>query len=153
MTKAALCVDCFDIVSPRRAWQVDRSWRWCECENTAVRWRDGAKGLIEVTSLHGPDGVRVLGLSNLFLERAVQDPQSRGGLMAQDWRELHDACAKHIEPHYLFHADNRACWALVVRVGESGDVTFVPYGQAQAETPLRSDEEEIAAIDRRLTGG
>lgn len=157
MTKAALCVHCTDIVSPRRSWQVDRSWRWCECEHTAVRWRDGDKGLIEVSSLRGPDGVRVLGLNNLFLQYAVADPAARGpvplGLMAQEWRELHDACAKHVEPHYLFHADQRACWALVVRVGESGDVTFIPYGQARADTALRSDDEKIAAIDRRFLSG
>jgi hypothetical protein len=134
MTKAAICVACSDIISPRRAWKTDRSWRWCECDHTGVRWRDGDRGLLEVTSFHGPAGVRVLGISNLFLHRAVADPEARGGLTDEEWRELHHACAEHVEPHYLFHEDRRACWALIVRVGESGDVTFVDHGDVSPPT-------------------
>lgn len=123
MTKAALCVACSDIVSPLRDWQGDRSWRWCQCGHAGVRWRDGDRGLLEVTSLYGPASVRVLGLSNSFLIMAVADPPSD----AEAWRDLHATCAAEVDPHYLFHASRRACWALVIRPGETGDVTFVPY--------------------------
>jgi hypothetical protein len=129
VTKAALCTHCWDIVSPRRAWQTDRSWRWCECDHSGVRWRDGAKGLVEVTSLHGPDGVRVLGINNQFLECAVSsNPYADDGLRsAEQWRNLHELASERVEPHYLFHRDRRNCWALVVRPEESGDVSFVQY--------------------------
>jgi hypothetical protein len=131
MTKAALCVACWDIVSPRRAWQTDRSWRWCECGHTGVRWRDGAKGLVEVTSLHGAEGVHVLGLNNLFLTSAIQ--MSRAGLTFEEWRHLHELTSERVEPHYLFHADKRNCWALVVRPSESSDVSFIEYGTAKRD--------------------
>jgi hypothetical protein len=129
LTKAALCIACSDIVSPRRAWQTDRSWRWCECKHMATRWRDGARGLIEVTSLHGPDGVLILGLDNAFLAEAARDGRDYG---ASHWRALHDRTCTEVDPHYLFHKDRRACWALVVAVGESGDVTFVQYADVEA---------------------
>jgi hypothetical protein len=131
--KIALCVHCTDFVTPRRNWSVDRAWRWCQCGHTGVRWRDGARGLLEVTSLHGHDGVRVVGMNNLFLQKAVIAPQARGGLSFPEWRDLHQTCAQAVEPGYLFHVDKRDCWALIVQVGESGDVTFVDYGQATSE--------------------
>lgn len=139
--KVALCVHCTDFVTPLRTWQTDRSWRWCQCAHTGVRWRDGARGLLEVTSLHGPDQVRVLGLNNLFLQLATADPPAR----AEWWRELHTAAASAVEPGYLFHAERRACWACVVRVGESSDVTFVGYGQALAESAPAGSTDRAAA--------
>lgn len=123
MTKAVLCTDCFDIVAPYRDWQTNQSWRWCQCDHTGTRWRDGTRGELEVTSQRGPDGVRVLGLNNSFLEHAVRAlPRS-----PEEWRLLHQAAADSVPPNYLFHADQRACWALVVAVGESGDVHWLPY--------------------------
>jgi hypothetical protein len=133
LTKAAICVHCSDIVSPHRDWVTDRAWRWCECDHMGVRWRDGAQGLIEVTALYGPDSVRVLGFNNMFLSLGVTaNPASDTGTRtAEQWRALHDYTCDRVEPHYLFHKDKRGCWALIVRVGESGDVTFVPYGEAR----------------------
>jgi hypothetical protein len=135
MTKAALCVACTDIVSPRRAWETDRRWRWCECDETGARWRDGTKGLLEVTSLRGSAGVRVIGINNLFLQAAVSlNPHSPDGSRTpEQWRALHDLACEGVEPHYLFHKDRRSCWALVIRVGESGDVTFEPWEFAKAQ--------------------
>lgn len=135
MTKAALCVSCSDILAPYRDWQTDRRWRWCQCDGMAVRWRDGTRGLIEVTSLGGPEHVRVIGLSNMFLQEAVAR-QTPGGAW---WRQLHENCAEVTEPHYLFSKENRNCWALVVRVGESGDVDFVDYETARASVEPPED--------------
>jgi hypothetical protein len=128
VTKAALCVQCSDIVAPRRAWRTDRSWRWCECGQAGVRWRDGNAGLIEVTARYGPENVRVIGLNNVFLAMAVNDFNDAGrGRTDEQWRTLHTFTAEQAGPGYLFHRSHRDCWALVVRPGESGDVTFVPY--------------------------
>lgn len=139
--KVALCVTCTDFVTPLRSWTTDRTWRWCQCHETGVRWRDGARGLLEVTSLHGRGGVRVLGLSNLFLQIAVTDPPAR----AEWWRELHTACADAVEPSYLFHAERRGCWACLVRVGESSDITFIDYGQAMADSSPAGSTDRAAA--------
>ena len=129
MTKAALCIACYDIVSPYRDWTTNRAWRWCQCDYTAVRWRDGDQGLLEVTSLHGPDGLRVIGLNNMFLQLAtIQDHEvPHGRRSPEQWRALHQLCSRRVPANYLFHETNRDCWALVIRVGESGDVTFVAY--------------------------
>ncbi len=121
MTKLALCVGCADMVAPYRSWTTDRRWRWCECGRTGTRWRDGTLGLLEVTSRSGPDGVRIVGLNNWFLQTATQLP---AGTMAGHWRDLHDNSVDECGRNYLFHRDNRACWALVVAVGDTGDVVF-----------------------------
>lgn len=63
----------------------------------------------------------MIGFSNMFLQAAVA-----GWRMGEEWRDLHTQCAQQVEPGYLFHANRRDCWAVIVRVGESGDVTFVP---------------------------
>lgn len=147
MTKAALCVHCADIVAPHRDWRADRSWRWCECEHMGVRWRDGARGLLEVTALHGPEFVRVIGINNSYLQAAVSPNPHTGdaGRTAEQWRALHELACERVEPHYLFHRDQRNCWALVVRVGESGDVTFVDYGTAHSAI---ANDPPVAQEDR-----
>lgn len=124
MTKAAVCTSCMDIVAPRRDWRKDRSWRWCECEHTGVRWRHGERGLLEVTSRDGIEGVRVLGLNNLFLV-----PAAGNGVNWQDaqWRTVHEVTCEDAGEHYLFGAGRRNCWALVIAVGQTGDVTFISY--------------------------
>jgi hypothetical protein len=131
VTKAAICVHCADIFAPLRNWETDRSWRWCQCDHSAVRWADGARGLIEVTSMHGPDHVRVLGINNAFLGLAVGNRFAD----AAAWRALHKLTCAEVEPNYLFHADNRDCWALIVRPGESGDVTFIDWVKARQPRP------------------
>lgn len=128
MTKAAWCLACQEIFSPPR----DETWRFCSppCGHTGVRWRDGRTGQLEVSSLHGPDGMRVLGFNNTFMRLAVA-PEYRPDSWER-WRELHAASTKKVEPHYLFHDDRRACWALIVRCGESGDIHAMPYSEASA---------------------
>lgn len=144
MTKAALCAQCFDIVSPLSAWRTNRDWRWCQCDQMAVRWREGNRGLIEVTAFNGPDHVRVLGLNNMFLEYAVLSvPKHDDGFSFADWRQLHEESVSKIEPSYLFHEGKRACWALVVRPGESGDVFFVDYAEARRVPKVTTTGEAI----------
>ena len=126
MTKAAFCLNCADIVAPYRHEDGGR-WRWCDCDAMGVRWRDGERGLLEVTSLGGPNHLRVLGINNNFLPAAVQTGPT---CTPDEWRALHQNAAELVEAHYLFHKDKRACWALIVAVGESGDVFFVPYSDA-----------------------
>ncbi len=138
MTKAVICSACADIVSPYRDWETDRSWRWCECDHVGARWRDGALGILEVASLHGADGVRVLGINNDYLRLAwTPNPYSDDGSRTfEQWRALHDFTCERVEPHYLFHKDRRACWALLVSPGESGDVFLMDYLTARKDPVL-----------------
>lgn len=131
MTKAIVCGVCAEVVGPTRQWQTDRSWRWCSCGHSAVRWRDGDRGLLEVVALHGPDDIRVLGLNNGFIEYAFKHPVRD----AEAWRTLHRLQAEMVGPGYLFHKDRRNCWALLVKPGESSDVFVMDYAEAWAERP------------------
>lgn len=133
MTKAVFCLSCGDIVAPYRNWQANRDWRWCQCDKMGVRWRDGAKGHLEVSHQYGASQLRVIGLNNSFLEIG-------GGLSSrapspsnsEEWRTLHEMSAKGCDEYYLFHEKNRNCWALIVRVGESGDVYWIEYAAARS---------------------
>lgn len=142
MTKAAICTHCWDIVSPFRDWAVNRSWRWCVCEHAATRWRDGNRGLLEVSALHGPDHVRVQGLNNSFLIAAFGLPKP---VTDSWWRDFHRASTDQVEPNYLFHKDRRDCWALLTRVGESGDVFWIDHNQVFAETLAAKSAERSEA--------
>lgn len=129
MTKAIICVQCSDIAAPYP--DPARGWRWCACNKAAARWRDPAYGLLDVTAIHGEHAVRVLGLNNNFLTDAVNghawgDPDG----IHEEWRLLHDKHAEEVPSNYLFHEDKRACWAVVIRPGETGDVRFVDYEYA-----------------------
>ena len=129
--KASLCLSCTDILAPYGDWQTNRAWRWCQCSRVGVRWQDGAKGLLEVTSMDGPDMVRVLGLNNQVLLMASNPglaPRSH-----EEWRTVHQVTCREVEPHYLFHEAKRDCWALLIRPGETGDVTLVDYPEARTD--------------------
>lgn len=122
--KIAVCTICSDFVAPRR----DRAWRWCQCEGMGVRWGDPDRGLLEVTSRLGDGFVWVLGLNNQFLLASLS-----GGardLTRAEWREMHDRSCQDVPANYLFHADQRNCWAVSFPVGETGDVTFVGFSTA-----------------------
>lgn len=124
MTKAAICIHCWDIVTPHRDWEANRAWRWCSCQHAAARWRDGSQGLLEVSALHGPDFVRVLGLNNSFLMASSELPKPMSDAW---WQEFHAASTAHVPQSYLFHKDRRDCWAVLIRIGESGDVFWIDH--------------------------
>ncbi len=135
--KAALCVRCADLVAPHRDWETNRAWRWCGCGATGCRWRDGTTGVVEITSTTGPDEVRVLGLNNQFLQMAVRGNPLTGWVAgdAGDWRTLHHVTTNDVHPRYLFHRTQRDCWALLLQVGDTGDVVFVDYTPTMRTDP------------------
>ena len=127
-----MCTTCGQIIGPRPRHADWSIWTWCAkpCLHTAVRWRDGHKGLLEVTSLHGPEGVVVVGLHNQFLGALAEITSDEA------WRRHHERVTD--APGYLFDKSKRACWAVVTRVGQSNDVFFVPYGAAWSTREGRS---------------
>lgn len=115
--KALYCGRCSAIVSG----PVDGSWRWCDCGNAAIRWTNPVRGLAEVWA-DVRALVRVIGLNNRMLHLALTPA---GNLNDNEvWRELHQQTTRDVEPHYLFHADKRACWAVIIRPNETADVRF-----------------------------
>jgi len=129
-----MCLTCGQIIGPRSRWETDRAWTWCAdpCAHSAVRWRDGDKGLLEVTAFHGEGDVAILGLHNGMVGMLSIKPEHEG------WRNAHDKVTE--APGYLFDKSKRACWAVLVRPGESNDVFFMPYMDAYGERELSTGE-------------
>lgn len=132
--KALFCLSCGDIIAPHRPQLLpDPRWRWCDCGASGVRWEDAERGLLQVTAVNGPEKLRVLGLANTFLETAAgRDDQAPGSTdTMEEWRLLHATVVENVPANYLFHESKRECWAVVIAVGETSDVEFVPYRRVQ----------------------
>lgn len=112
--KALLCGRCGDI----QALQVE--WRSCKCGQTRARWIDPKCGTAEFTVPE--DGVVnqsfVLGLNNHLLVPAME---GRLG-MFQDFRDAHERAT--YAPEHVFDKSRAACWAVVIRVGATRDVSW-----------------------------
>lgn len=133
--KVMFCTACGDIIAPYGDWQANPAWRWCRCDQAGVRWRDGDTGLLEVTSSHGPAGVRVIGLNNQFLHAGVTGGQRN----SMHWQDLHAAAARQVAAGYLFHENRRNCWAVIIIpsapgdvAGETRDVFFIDFADTAA---------------------
>ena len=92
-------------------------WRRCECRQTAVRWEDPDRGTVVVAAMQ-PEYVRIMGLSNAYLLPAL-GPEA-GGFEAMRLRHTRATEA----PGYVFDAAKAACWAVIFRVGSTGDVRW-----------------------------
>lgn len=121
--KALVCTICVDI----RALDPSGAWTVCRCGNAEARWLDPNMGTVRVKA-KDQTRVRILGLNNEFLVAAVKGPThlemvSAGGQW-EWWRKLHEkACdAKG----YVFDKDKRGCWACLVKVNETNDITWEP---------------------------
>ena len=123
--KALFCTRCADVLAPFRHSGQTETWRYCQCGEAAVRWRDGDRGLLEVAAVYGPSSIRVIGVNNVFLGMATAGPSVGEYHTAEQWRNMHDYQGKTVEPHYLFHTDKRNCWAVITRIGESGDIFYI----------------------------
>lgn len=138
--KAAFCVTCCDIIAAWRDWRTNRAWRWCQCEQAGLRWVDGDRGRLEVTSRTGRGGVRVIGLNNQFLLGGIRQPPADSA----GWREMHTDTARRVGRGFLFHMLNRNCWAVIVRPGESADVTYVEFAQAKDDPDGQRPQAQVA---------
>lgn len=118
--KALLCLQCSDIRAPN----PDKSPVACRCGNCGVRWDDPQRGRLKVWA-RNKSLVRVIGLHNDFLMAAADDgggPANPGPIRKMDeyWKSVHEEVTN--APGYLFDKSKRACWACIIRVGETNDV-------------------------------
>jgi|HubBroStandDraft_2_1064218.scaffolds.fasta_scaffold142949_2 hypothetical protein len=118
------CCDCRDVIAPG-AWHIgDRPWDWCACAQAGMR--RGSGNPLEVTAAGGPGSVRIIGLSEAFLATAVATPPAGYGV-SRAWRKLHASHTADADPGGSFL--ERDCWAVVLRPGDNGAVTFIPYAE------------------------
>jgi hypothetical protein len=114
-----------------------QEWTACLCGNVKARWEDPQAGTVVVTTRvpAGRDRVRLLGLNNQLLLPAV----TARGQMWEDFRAWHEQATD--APGYIFDKSRAACWAVVARIGSTGDVRWATddeHAEAwPAETALR----------------
>lgn len=109
--KALLCGACGDIQALRS------EWRTCECGNTSAHWTDPDAGLAE---FRGRDRTLcfLLGLNNQLLIPALLGELG----IWEDFRAAHDQATN--APRHVFDKSRAGCWAVVVRVGQTNDVSW-----------------------------
>ena len=109
--KAILCLKCIDFKALLPTGEVR-----CHCGNVRGKWYDGERGLALVEGIDR-EAVRVIGMHNSFLLSARD---VSGDAM---WRAVIEDITRN-SPGYLFNADKRNCPVVIIRVGESSDVTW-----------------------------
>ena len=123
MTKALVCAKCMDI----RGLDPDSEWTTCYCGACSARWVDPLKGTVRVRA-SDKTLPRILGLNNRFFIQAVRglshEQMVAAGGQWEAWRKLHTDATE--APGYIFDKALRSCWACVIKVGETGDVTWEP---------------------------
>lgn len=121
--KILYCLICHTIVSPFP--DPDRV-RFCDCGQSSVRWIDPYAGKLEVKSV-ALDKIRVIGLDNRMLRAAQLGPPDGSGQRPDKnkwWRDMHGQTTSDAHG-YLFSDKLRDCWAIIIKQGESGDITWV----------------------------
>ncbi len=140
--KALFHARCGDIRAPA----PDRSWVYCRCGLTAMRWTDPDRGIAQLASLSRDDRpyTRVLGLNNVFLYGEWNTLRT-GGLIPlsnEEWQKLHNLATD--APGYLFDNSRRACALAIIAPGESSDTSWVDWPQTAAEMEAEMVSEGIA---------
>jgi hypothetical protein len=127
--KLLICTACSDI----RALDPKCAWTTCRCGACSAKWVDPSAGTVVVRA-DDRRLPRILGLNNAFLIPACRgmewaEIQDCGGRDAA-WRKRHKESTN--APGYLFDESRRECWACVIQVGESNDVSWY---EEPAKTP------------------
>lgn len=84
----------------------------------SARWIDPQKGTVKVRA-NDRSLARIVGLNNRFLLAAFDHPHP---VTNEDWREAHKEATK--APGYIFDETKRGCWACIVEVGQTNDITW-----------------------------
>lgn len=110
--KALVCGDCHDI----RALDPSCEWVECRCGAVRARWIDPVIGTAEFTGRY--PCAFLLGLNNQMF-----GPATRGATTVfEEARAFHDQATD--APGYIFDKSKAACWAVILRPGQTNDVTW-----------------------------
>lgn len=119
--KALLCAKCFDI----RALDPDGAWTPCRCGNMQARWLDPERGTVKVKAKNR-EHARMIGFNNHFLIKGAlgfeHHEMVEAGGQWEAWQKLHEKATN--APGYIFDASKRGCWACIVKVNETNDITW-----------------------------
>lgn len=113
----------------------EHPWTYCDCKQMAARWSQPNLGTVQVIALV-PERTFIIGMNNRFLVAAALSAMAHSAT-DENWRKLHADATK--SPGFVFDDNNRACWAAVLRVGETSDITWHP---AQEKIKMGATVEE-----------
>ena len=123
--KVLLCTLCLDI----RALDPEGAWTECRCGNCSARWSDTSTGSVRCRA-KDQSKLRIIGMNNTFLLAGSKGPSyadlKLGGRWAW-WRKLHEAAT--VAEGLIFDKDKRACWAAILKVGDTNDISWEPDSQ------------------------
>jgi len=111
--KLLFCTKCFDI----RALEPEGEWTRCRCGNLEARWVDPNRGTVSVRATNRAFA-RIIGMNNQMLLGAEES------LNDEDWKLLHEIATD--AKGYIFDKAFRGCWACIMKVGETGDISWAP---------------------------
>lgn len=116
--KVLFCTLCHDI----RAFE--NYYTACRCGNMEARWLDPVRGTVQVRAKSRPHA-RIIGMNNQMLGHALQLANSLyKDYGAAKWKEFHDQATD--APGYVFDKGMRSCWACIVGIGSTSDITWDP---------------------------
>jgi hypothetical protein len=124
--KSLICGYCNDIRSLRPKGATS-----CSCGHVTAWWVDAVKGIAKVKAAD-KEMVRILGMHNTFLQYAFSDELRRVTAswdVHEEWRKMHNLVTEHLSEGYLFNKIRRNCPFVLIRVGESQDVTWADPGE------------------------
>lgn len=98
-------------------------WTYCDCKQMAARWENPDLGTVQVLAMV-PARTFIIGMNNRFLRGAVMLSAGAHADDNRNWRALHDEAAK--APGFVFDSSNRDCWAAIMRVGDTNDISWHP---------------------------
>lgn len=117
--KAIFCGACFDI----RALDPDCAWVECRCGNMKAKWLDPHSGTVTVKAKNR-SMARMIGLNNMFLQAAFRFRYDQPATTSADWKTAHQLAT--IAPGYIFDEAVRGCWACIIQVGQTNDISWEP---------------------------
>lgn len=85
--------------------------------------------------MRGADHVRIVGLNNAFLEGTAHGMN----LSDADWRGVHEATCAQVERRYVFHESKRNCWAALLRIGDTADITLIDFETAKGHAGVADE--------------
>lgn len=92
-------------------------WEICQCGGTGAKWEDPEAGKL-IVAAGARSQVFGLGLNNQLLLPAI----TAHGQAWEDYRAWHDHATD--APGYVFDKSRAGCWAVVFRIGSTGDTRW-----------------------------
>jgi AraC-like DNA-binding protein len=94
----------------------------CRCGNVVGWWVNPERGIAKVYAKY-KEYARILGMHNTYLQFAFKEEFENTPPTFEQWRRAH-TLATELSEGYLFHKDKIGCPFVLIKIGESNDVSW-----------------------------